>query len=336
MATTMQDVARLAGVSVKTVSNVVNDYPYVRRETRERVMAAINELGYQINASARNLRRGRTGMIGLALPMLSLPYFAELAESVIAAAEERGLVVVIEQTGADRARELDALHGSRRTMTDGLIYSPLALGPEDEERLPDSPPLVLLGERIFSDRVDHVTMRNVEAARAATAYLLGLGRRRIAVVGVHPGERVGSAALRVQGYEQALQDAGLPLDRALYGEVGPWGRAAGAQAIGRLLDSSPDGLPDAVFGLNDTLAIGAMHELQVRGIRVPEDVVVIGFDDIEEAQYSRPTLTSVHFDRDEIAQGAVELLEARVTGRARAPRRVEAAFRIAERSSTGG
>ncbi|MFD1719792.1 LacI family DNA-binding transcriptional regulator [Georgenia deserti] len=334
MAATMQDVATLAGVSVKTVSNVVNDYPYVRPETRERVMSAIAELGYQLNASARNLRRGRTGLIGLALPMLSLPYFAELAESVIAAAEERGLVVVIEQTGDDRGREMDALHGSRRTVTDGLIFSPLALGPEDEHLLPTRPPLVLLGERVFSDRVDHVTMRNTEAAKAATEHLLSVGRRRIAVVGVHPGEKVGSAALRVTGYEQALREAGIALDPALYGTAGPWGRAAGAQALAQILDAGA--VPDAVFGLNDTLAIGAMHELQTRGLRVPEDVAIIGFDDIEEAQYSAPTLTSVHFGRDDIARSAVDLLEARITGAAGAPRRVDAAFQISVRASTGG
>ncbi|GAA4423102.1 LacI family DNA-binding transcriptional regulator [Georgenia halophila] len=334
MAATMQDVAQLAGVSVKTVSNVVNDYPYVRTETRERVMSAIADLGYQINASARNLRRGRTGMIGLALPMLSLPYFAELAESVITAAEERGLVVIIEQTGSDRRRELDALHGARRAMTDGLIYSPLALGAEDEELLPTSSPLVLLGERIFSDRVDHVTMRNVEAAKAATEYLLGIGRRRIAVVGVHPGEVVGSAGLRLQGYEEALAEAGIERDPALYGAVGPWGRANGAQAIGTMLDAGT--VPDAVFGLNDTLALGAMHEMQVRGLRVPEDVAVIGFDDIEEAQYSTPTLSSAHFDRDEVARTALQLLEARFAARVPPePRRVATEFRIVERGSTG-
>lgn len=119
----MQDVARLAGVSIKTVSNVVNDYPHISKATRAKVEKAIAQLGYEPNLTARNLRRGRTGLIGLALPELKLPYFAELAGSVIVAAEKRGLRVLIEQTNAERSREIDVLHGSVRHLLDGLIFS---------------------------------------------------------------------------------------------------------------------------------------------------------------------------------------------------------------------
>jgi DNA-binding LacI/PurR family transcriptional regulator len=128
----MHDVAALAGVSVKTVSNVVNGYQYIRPTTRAKVEAAIGELGYRINITARNLRQGRTGMIGLAVPELSLPYFAELADSVIRAAEDVRLTVLIEQTGGARARELEVLSGQRRHLTDGLIFSPLDLGEHDK------------------------------------------------------------------------------------------------------------------------------------------------------------------------------------------------------------
>lgn len=328
----MSDVALRAGVSIKTVSNVVNGHPQVRPETRERVMAAIARLGYQVNASARNLRRGRTGMVGLALPRLSLPYFAELATSFIAAAEERGLVVIIEQTGAKRERELDALNGSRRSMTDGLIFSPEALRQEDEGLLPDHTPLVLLGERVFSTRLDHVTMRNVQAAQSATEYLLALGHRRIALVGARPGEETGAAALRVKGFRNALTSAGVVPDPSLIVPASPWGLATGARAIGALFNSGER--PDALFCLNDPLAIGAMHALQLRGLRIPEDVAVVGFDDIEETQYTTPTLTSVHFGRDDIAQAALDLLEARIDSPTSTPRLIEAAFTIEERGST--
>ncbi len=209
MPVTMHDVAQLAGVSVKTVSNVVNGYPHLRPATKERVEAAIAELGYQLNVSARNLRQGRTGMIGLAVPELSQPYFAELADMVIQEGEERGVTVLIEQTGAERDRELEVLHGTRRRMTDGLIFSPLALGEEDRAELSVDYPLVLLGERIFAGPTDHVTMANAEGGYAATTYLLERGRRRIAVIGSHPGEGLGSAMLRVEGYERALADAGI-------------------------------------------------------------------------------------------------------------------------------
>jgi DNA-binding LacI/PurR family transcriptional regulator len=333
MAATMQDVARLAGVSVKTVSNVVNGYPHIRPGTRDRVLAAIKDLDYQLNLTARNLRTGRTGVIALAVPELSLPYFAELADSVIDAAEELGLTVLIEQHGGRREKELDVLSGARRHLTDGLIYSPLALGPGDEASLEVDFPLVLLGERIFHGPVDHVTMHNVEAARAATEHLLSLGRRRIAVVGVHPGEEVGSAALRLEGYRAALTAAGVAPDPALEGEAGLWHRATGAAAMARLLDSGAR--PDAVFGFNDALALGAMHELQVRGLRIPDDVAVVGFDAIDEGRYANPTLTTVDPGREEIARTAVKLLHDRARGDGPAePQRVVAPYQVVVGGST--
>ena len=334
MAATMHDVAKLAGVSIKTVSNVVNGYPYIRESTRARVLAAIEELDYQVNVAARNLRTGRTGIIALAVPELSLPYFAELADSVIQAADAQGLTVLIEQTGGQRERELEVLSGARRHLTDGLIFSPLALGPGDEDLLEVDFPMVILGERIFHSAVDHVTMHNVEAARAATRYLLELGRRRIAVVGVHPGEVVGSAGLRLKGYRQAMADAGLEVDESLLGEAGLWHRATGAQSMARLLDAGVR--PDAVFALNDAMALGVLHELQVRGVRIPEEVAVIGFDAVDEGSYSNPSLTTVDPGREQIARTAVEMLAERVAGKG-APheaRRVYADFSIVVRGST--
>jgi DNA-binding LacI/PurR family transcriptional regulator len=337
MPVTMHDVARRAGVSVKTVSNVVNGYPYLRPATKERVEAAIADLGYQLNIAARNLRQGRTGMIGLAVPELSQPYFAELADMVIQAGEEAGVTVLIEQTGAERDRELEVLHGKRRRMTDGLIFSPLALGEDDRAELSVDYPLVLLGERIFHGPADHVTMANEEGGYAATRYLLELGRRRIAVLGAHPGEGLGSAPLRIAGYERALAEAGLAVDPALVAPGDPWHRATGAEAMGRLLDS---GTPlDAVFGLNDAMALGALRVLSARGVRVPDDVAVIGFDDVDDAQYSTPSLSSVAPGRRDIARTAVRLLVERIAEPGDATRPfVEhvAAFEIVERESTRG
>lgn len=331
---TMHDVAARAGVSIKTVSNVLNEYPYIRPATRERVERAIAELGYQVNLSARNLRRGTTGIIGLALPELRLPYFAELADSVIRAAEQEGLTVLIEQTGAERARELAVLTSAQRQMTDGLLYSPLALDLGDLTSLDLDFPMVLLGERIFGAKADHVTMANVDAARAATEHLVACGRRRIAVVGAHLDESSGSAALRLDGYRAALDVAGLPYDPTLVGEAGLWHRATGAEAMNRLLDAGVD--IDGVFAMNDALALGVLHALHDRGIAVPEQVAVIGFDDIEEAQYSSPTLSSISPGREQIAQTAVALLRERIDrgDGAGAPRTVVADFTVVPREST--
>ncbi|MBT2499057.1 LacI family DNA-binding transcriptional regulator [Agromyces sp. ISL-38] len=333
MASTLHDVARLAGVSIKTVSNVINDYPHIRPATKAKVEQAIADLGYTPNLTARSLRSGRTGAIALAVPELALSYFAELAAAVIEAAEEAGLVVLVEQTGGDRDRELELLRSPRLQMTDGLIFSALGMGQDDAAHLERPYPLVLLGERIFDAPVDHVTMRNVEAARAATEYLLASGRRRIAVVGAHPGEVIGSAGLRLRGYREALESAGVPYDDSIISETTTWHRANGARGMRDLLDRGVTF--DAVFGLNDTLALGAMRVLQEAGIRVPADVAVMGFDGLDEAEYSIPSLTTIDPGQRWIARTAVTTLLERIqrTDAAGEPRLLLADFHVVERES---
>ncbi|MGV0111552.1 MULTISPECIES: LacI family DNA-binding transcriptional regulator [unclassified Arthrobacter] len=335
MAATLKDVALAAGVSIKTVSNVINDYQHIRADTKQRVMEAIDELGYSPNLSARSLRSGRTGVIGLAVPELSLSYFAELADAVITAAERRGLKVLIEQTGGgDRARELEILRSPRLQMTDGLLFSPLGMSNEDAHYLDVNFPLVLLGERIFGGPTDHVTMSNVESARAATAHLISKGRRRIAVVGGHRGEVIGSAGLRLRGYQQALEEAGIPFDPALVGHTTFWHRANGATSMRELLESGVEF--DAMFGMNDTLALGAMRVLQEAGRRIPDDVAVIGFDDLDEGRYSLPTLSTIDPGRVEIADTAVRVLQERISRRDgdAPPREFEARYQVIERESS--
>jgi DNA-binding LacI/PurR family transcriptional regulator len=334
MAATLHDVARVASVSIKTVSNVINDYPHIRPQTKQRVLDAIEELGYSPNMTARSLRSGRTGVIGLAVPELSLSYFAELADAVIKAADSRGVTVLIEQTDGDRKREIALLTSPRRQLTDGLLFSALGMGADDAELLRVKYPLVLLGERIFGGPTDHVTMQNVDAARAATAHLIASGRRRIAVVGAHEGEVIGSAGLRLRGYREALDDAGIPFDPRLVSYTTLWHRANGAASMRALLDSGVQF--DSVFGLNDTLALGAIRVLQEVGLRVPADVGVIGFDDIDEAKYSIPTLSSIDPGREHIAATAVDVLLDRIAhpASAEAPREIAAEFRVVERESS--
>jgi DNA-binding LacI/PurR family transcriptional regulator len=334
MTVTLRDVAHEAGVSIKTVSNVINNHPYVKSGTRATVLDAIQRLGYRPNLSARNLRSGRSNMIGLAVPELSLSYFAELADKVIQAAERRGLVVLIEQTNRSRQREIDLLSGVRPSMIDGLLFSPLELGQEDRHLVDIDLPLVLLGERIFNSGADHVTMQNVRGARAATDHLLSIGRRRIAVIGAHPGEVIGTAGLRLSGYRGSLDAAGIPFDSALVAPAGLWHRAQGAEAMRTLIASGTEF--DSVFAFNDTLALGALYVLQEAGLRVPTDVAVIGWDAIDEGSYSSPSLTSVDPGREEIAETAVNMLIERIAtkGGGPPPREVEVDFSIVHRDST--
>jgi DNA-binding LacI/PurR family transcriptional regulator len=327
----LKDVAARAGVSVKTVSNVVNGYQHVRPDTRARVEQAIADLNYRPNLSARNLRKGRTGVIALAVPELDIPYFAELARHVVNAAAEHGWTVLIDQTGGGPEQERKAASGNGDHLIDGLIFSPLALTAEDLVGL-DGMPMVLLGERVDHAPADHVMVDNVAAAREITAHLIGLGRRRIAAVGSQRTPEGASARLRLAGYTEALADAGLGYDARLVAPAPAWHRADGAAAMRHLLATGVR--PDAVFCFNDTLALGALRALHEAGLRVPADVAVAGFDDIEDGRFSIPTLSTVAPDKERIARLAVELLAGRLAGdRDAPPRELVAPHRLALRES---
>lgn len=310
---TMREVATQAGVSIKTVSNVLNDYEHVKPQTREKVMQVIASTGYKVNASARNLRRGRTGLIALAVPDLAMPYFAQLSSLVITEAKKLDLSVVVEPTLYSREGELSVLHGFYSSMIDGLLYSPLELGQEDVEKLKVKYPMVLLGERIFTDSLDHIATENVEGAKKATEYLISTGCTKIAIVGTHPGEKIGSAALRFEGYKQALAEAGIAFDPQLEVPMKMWHRIDGEVAMDSLLKRGI--VPDAVVAGNDLLASGVEHSIQVHGLRVPEDISVIGFDNSEESRYLSPALTTISPGLKEVARLAVETLNDRIEGR---------------------
>ncbi|WP_241680799.1 LacI family DNA-binding transcriptional regulator [Pseudactinotalea suaedae] len=328
---TMHDVARLAGVSQKTVSNVLNDYAYVRSSTRERVMAAVEELGYRMNTSARTLRTGRHGVIGCALPYLQAEYFAELADAVIDAAKKHGWRVLIEQTGGLRERELEVLTGFRSGL-DGLIMAPTTLAEPDAALLADEFPVVLLNENSLGDAVDSVAMAHYEGSYAATQHLIAGGRTAIAAIGAHPQELEGSAVARLQGYSAALLDAGLELDRRRIAPTTLWHRREGADAAAQLLTLA-DGV-DAIFCFNDALALGAMRTVLASGRRIPDDVALIGFDDIEAASYATPSLSSVAPGSKGMADAAVTMLADRLAGRVPA-RATSAGYRLVVRESTG-
>lgn len=332
MAVTMNDVARVAGVSLKTVSNVLNDYEFIRPATKQKVLDAINELGYEANLTARSLRSGKSRMLGLVLADLSAPYYAELASRLMTVASARGYRVLVEQSAALEENELSALHGPFRQLTDGLLFTPLRLDPDTVADRRGGKPLVMLGEHIQDPRFDTVTMKNVRAAQAMTAHLLAGGRRRIAVIGASPEDSAGSPGLRLTGYRQALKDAGVDFEPALI-VPSEWRRDAGASAVDALLDSA---VPfDAVFGLNDALALGALHELLIRGVKVPQDVAVAGFDDIDEARFASPALTTVAPGMQEIAERSVGLLIDRIEGKEKSDDgvHVEAGFELKIRAS---
>ncbi|MET8663659.1 LacI family DNA-binding transcriptional regulator [Streptomyces tendae] len=335
----LKDVAERAGVSIKTVSNVVRGAPRVSEATRSRVMRAVDELGYRPNPSARRLRTGRSGLIALVVPELATPYFAELAHHVRGEATLLGLTVLIEESLGDAAEELRLAGGVGASLLDGVILSPLRVTPDELASVTDEFPLVLLGERTYGrNRVvaDHVLIDNVAAARDLTAHLIGLGRTRIAAIGV---DRQGSATSRqrLEGYQQALHAAGLPFDPRLAPRIEEFDRRNGLLAMRRLAALPAGERPDAVFCFSDLLAVGAQRALHEAGLVIPGDVAVAGIDGSEEALYSTPSLTTVVPDKAAIASLAVKCLAARIRSRSPLPFEVHVAPHWLEvRESTSG
>jgi DNA-binding LacI/PurR family transcriptional regulator len=300
VAVSMSDVARHAGVSQRTVSNVVNDYVHVSPATRARVQASLDALGYRPNTAARRLRTGRTGTVTLAVPTFRERYFADLAEAVIAAARDRGTTILVETTGGRHDLEVDLLRGGGDVLTDGVIMSAVSLSRTDQR---STHPVVLVGDREPGSTIDHVGIRNREAAQAAVTHLLGTGRQRILLLGANHGPRR-SYQLRRQGYQAALKKHGIGLDPALIVEC-EWTTAAAADTITRTFEQLR---PDGIFAMNDSAALGALRALQRGGIDVPGEVSVIGFDDIVESSLSTPTLSTIAPLLDDIASSALDLL----------------------------
>ncbi|OAH11892.1 LacI family DNA-binding transcriptional regulator [Streptomyces jeddahensis] len=333
---TIQDVAKAAGVSPMTVSNVINDHPNVRPATRKKVLDAMARLDYRVNVAARNLRTGRTGTVGLAVPEVNSPYYGRLAAAIISAAQRHNLRVSIEQTGASRENELDALSLSRNRLYDGLILSTVGMGPADVELLKVDYPVVILGERIFGGPVDHVAMPNVDASQAATRHLIERGCRSIAILCGVVSEETDVTSLRLTGYRQALQSAGLPEDPGLLQSVETLTMHDGARRAREMVESGLDF--DGVFCVTDTVAMGVLRGLADAGVRVPDQVKVIGFDNVQESAFLIPSLSTIDPDHDTMAQRAVDLLARRIRQNEPGADREEfvSPFTVVVRESTGG
>lgn len=330
MAITARDVARVAGVSQRTVSNVVNIPARVGAETRVRVQSVIDDLGYRPNPNARGLRTSRTGVVAFAVPDLDIPYFSDLASALIPELDRAGLTLVIDQTGGDPDRERAVLQGGSVSATfDGVLLNALSLTAADIEASATRP-IVLLGEEDYGSAVDQISVDGVEAAAVATRHLIDSGRTRIAALG-RQSRKAGTSAQREAGFVRAMTDAGLDPDR--YRSSVEFDRASGDREMRRMLDR-PDP-PDAVFCFNDLLALGAMRAAWSRGLDVPRDLAVVGFDDIEDGRYAMRTLSTIAPDKATIARRAVEMLTERIAGLEGPGRRERAGFELVVRESSG-
>ena len=308
MATRLSDVAARAGVSVKTVSNVINDYPHITSQTRAKVEAAIAALDYTPNVSARSLRKGRSDFIALAIPEMASPYFAELGAAISRAAKKRGITVLIDQTEGEPAAEKLVLDGMRGQLIDGIIFSPITTAPTKigARRHGETPaPAGRTARRRHLRprrgrlrpgvvRRDHPPDLDRPAPDRRDRCRRWRGHRRRTAQGLSQG---------AQGRRSAARPgAGAGRHRAITATDG----AASMRALLALPEP-----PDAVFCFNDLLALGALRTLAEAGLSVPGDVAVVGFDDIEDGRYHSPVA-----DDDLAGQGVARRERGRPPARA--------------------
>ena len=326
----IRQIADLAGVSIATVSRVLNGRGDVSEETRELVSRVIRENGYTANRSARGLSAGRTGLVGVLVPLVFPAYFSGILAGAAEALSERDFQIVLSPTGGEHERQVsivDRLHG----LTDGALIILPEESSEELERLLDSgfrfvvlDPLMPLEERIPS-----VSAAHTSGADQAMKHLLDLGHRRVGQITGPPGWV--ATEDRRRGYRAALAAAGILPDPTLEQEAEPEidpGRAAAEQ----LLDLPER--PTAIFAFNDNIAIGAIQAARARGIRVPEELSIVGFDDIEHATIVTPALTTVRQPLAEMGRTAVSLLMRLLEGQRFETLHVELATRLVVRDST--
>lgn len=328
---TLADVAAEAKVSITSVANVIHNHPHVRPEVRARVTTAIDKLGYRPLAIGRNLRTGSTGQVVLAIPNFAQPYFAELARDAVATAADFGMTLVVQQTDNELERERAVADSWNLGAADGLLFSPSTITDEELEARRRGMPVVLLGEHSRLATVDRVRIESVQIAYEATRHLISVGCRRIAMIGHKETGDSHVVSEREEGFRLALVEHELaPVGEV--GEVVDWTRRDGEDATTEMLRRHPD--IDGLFCANDLLALGALRSLRSSGRRVPEDVAVIGVDDIEESLYAEPRLSTVRIDRKEMVRAAFELLARRITNPESQPRVVDVPHSLIVREST--
>jgi LacI family transcriptional regulator len=307
-----KDVAELAGVSPAVVSYVLNGGPRpVAAATRARVLLAVEELGYRPNGIARSLRINRTNTLGLIVPDVANPFFAELSRAVEEAAFAAGYTLVVGNATDVEARQTAYLRTFLQQQVDGVVLVPahLPVACLDILRGSQRPWVVLDREIEGADDIAQILVDNRGGAREATRHLLEHGRRRVACIA---GPRdVAPTAARVAGWRDALDDAGIRPAKALLRHV-PYGRWAGYDAGRDLFGAARVAPPDAVFVASDEQALGLLRALAELGVRCPEDVAVVAFDGIAAGAYSLPGLSTMEQPFAELGRQALAHLTARI------------------------
>lgn len=328
--TTIYDVARHAEVSPATVSRVVNGRANVDPVLAERVRNAMRDLNYRPNAVARNLRRSRTSMWAVIISDIGNPFFTSLVRGVEDVAQTAGFSVLLCNSDNDEAKEGQYVDAALTEQVAGVIISPTAGSPHVPRLLDAGVPVVVIDRRMAGAAVDTVLVDNEQGARQAIGHLAVAGYRRIACI-TGPADLF-TAQRRLAGYRSALVDAGLPYDTALVRHA-DFGIAGGHDAMGSLLAGAAQ--PDSVFVGNNLMTIGAVTRLFDEGLSVPDEMGVVGFDEVPWATLMRPALTTVAQPTYAVGRSAAELLTARITDPKRAVSTVTLPTELRIRDSSG-
>ena len=336
--TTIRDVARACGVSVATVSAVLNNTPKITGpETRKRVLAKIREMNYSTNAVARGLSRRRMNTVGLVMEyygstsLLADQHLGPIVDGVLAQCSHVGQrTLVYTATWYDAISAIPSLTDG---FCDGLILVVPIVADEFFERMGERRvPFVIIGDNRTDSELTVVDVDNVDAGRQITRYLIGLGHRRIAML---RGEEVHrSSGLRAQGYREALEEGGYGYDPTLDWQSGYY-YEAGYESAARLFEFPPEARPTALFCGDDRIALGAIDRLKEQGVRVPEDVSVVGINDSIEGAAREKPLTTLQQPGRQIGGSAVDLLLARVKGEAETGSKVLLPGKLIVRATSG-
>jgi LacI family transcriptional regulator len=308
---TIRDIARMAGVSHTTVSRVLNDDPRVAQETRKRIVRVVEEVGFKPDPRARSFVLRKSRLIGLEVVDIGTPFCAELARGIEDQAHQEGYNVIFCSTDEKPERLENFVNLMTGVGTDGLIFTSSRLHEPLVERLVDDKfPLVLINRKMKGEAFNYVVLDNFQGAYDITEHLIHIGYRGLAIIDGPLTVSTGSE--RLKGFQAALKDHGISLgqDFILHG---PWSRMTGYTSAKRLLETKKR--PEAIFGASDNIALGVIDAVEEMGLRIPDDIALVGFDDTDFASISRINLTTISQRKYEMGQLGVQILIDQIEGK---------------------
>jgi len=328
-ASTIQDVAKAAGVSVATVSRVINNSHAVTQSTREAVMSAIKMLNYQPNLLGRNLRRTETRRLLVLLPNIGNPFYARIVKGIEDVAHKNGYNVMLCNTDSDAERERMYLELLKSRLADGVIFMAPVLGKEGLTEIGHNFPVVQCCEYTEGAQVSHVSIDNYAAAYKVTRHLISAGHQRIGMISCRGA--VVSIMQRESGFKKALEDSGISFSEELV-KYGDYSFNSGLRAANQFVSMKER--PTAIFAISDIMAIGALRSIRENNLKVPEDIAVAGFDNINFASMCYPTLTTISQPKYDMGCISMELLLQQIRGELKEPKDILLEYEIIIREST--